>query len=89
MFLRAEDEHPIDPRKQGVIFAMYCPDVPALRGQLLAQGVDVSPITYPEYMPSGQIQLRDPDGYLISVNHWGDKEHEAWLKRIGASAEAK
>ena len=84
MFLRAEDDVVIDPGKQGVMLVMYTPDLPALREKLLANNVRVSAIERPPYMPSGRVCLRDPDGYFISVNHWGDKEHTAWLKRIGA-----
>jgi uncharacterized iron-regulated protein len=36
---------------------MYTPDLPALRRQLIAQGVDVSPIRHPEYMPSGEVSI--------------------------------
>jgi catechol 2,3-dioxygenase-like lactoylglutathione lyase family enzyme len=83
MFLRAEDEHRVDPRQQGVLFYMYTPDLAGLREQLAAQGIDVSPIQYPEYMPSGEVNLRDPDGYCVIIGHWGEAEHSAWLKRIG------
>jgi hypothetical protein len=55
----------------------------ALREQLLAGGVAVPSISYPGYMPSGEIQLRDPDGYFVLVAHWGKTEQEAWEKRIG------
>ncbi len=80
MFLLAEK--PVDASKQAFILAMYTPDLPALREHLLANDVQVPPITYPEYMPSGQITFPDPDGYLIGINHWGDAEHLAWFKEI-------
>jgi catechol 2,3-dioxygenase-like lactoylglutathione lyase family enzyme len=81
MFLRAE--HDVDPKAQGVLFYMYTPDLPALRAELVAQGISVSPIERPEYMPSGEVNLRDPDGYCVVIGHWGEAEHTAWLKRIG------
>jgi hypothetical protein len=81
MFLRSEE--PIDPSAQAIILCMYTPDLVGLREHLLANGVQGPPITYPEYMPSGQINISDPDGYRISINHWGKAEHEAWEKRIG------
>jgi catechol 2,3-dioxygenase-like lactoylglutathione lyase family enzyme len=84
MFLRAEHEHQIDPRQQGVLFYMYTPELAGLREQLLAQRIDVSPIQHPEYMPSGEVNLRDPDGYSVVIGHWGEAEHSAWLTRIGA-----
>ena len=39
-------------------------------------------------MPSGHIMLRDPDGYAVGVNQWGDAEHDAWLKRLEAKRAA-
>lgn len=80
MFLLAEET--IDASVQSILLAMYTADLPALREHLLDNGVDVPPITYPGYMPSGQITLRDPDGYILGVNHWGDKEHATWLKNL-------
>jgi len=62
---------------------MYTPDLSGLREQLLASAVKVPPIEHPEYMPSGEICIADPDGYVIRVAHWGKAEHEAWEKRIG------
>ncbi len=80
MFLLAEET--VDASSQSILLAMYAPDLPALREHLLANGVNAPPITYPEYMPSGQITLHDPDGYIVGINHWGDAEHEAWLKSV-------
>lgn len=82
MFLRAEPEHPVEPNKQAVFFVMYTPDLPPFREHLIANGIKVPPIFYPEYMPSGSIEFRDPDGFLVCVHHWGKKEHEEWLKHI-------
>lgn len=79
MFLRAEE--PVD-QGASVPLYMYTPDLAALRDHLLANGVDVPPISHPQYMPSGEICIRDPDGYTILVAHWGETEHSAWLKRI-------
>ena len=77
MFLRAEDEIPGTPGQRPP-FYMYSPDMPALREQLLAEGVATGPISYPPYMRSGEICLTDPDGYTVFVGHWGDAEHEKW-----------
>jgi catechol 2,3-dioxygenase-like lactoylglutathione lyase family enzyme len=82
MFLRAEE--PVDASAQAVSLYMYTPDLAGLREHLLANGVKVPPIRCPEYMPSGEILIRDPDGYTIFVGHWGESEHEEWLKRIDA-----
>ena len=81
MFLRAEE--PLVASAQAVLLCMYTPDLTGLREQLLASGVKVPPIRYPEYMRSGEINIADPDGYAIVVSHWGKSEQEAWEKRIG------
>ena len=82
MFLRAEE--PLDARAQGVLLYMYTPDLTALRDHLLAEGVPVPPIRYPEYMPSGEIGIADPDGYAILVAHWGRPEQDALTQRTAA-----
>ena len=69
MFLRAD--HPFDASGQFVYLAMYTPDLPGLREHLIANGVKVPEIKYPEYMPSGAIEMKDPDGYQLGINHWG------------------
>src|SRR4051812_43547144 len=58
MFLLAET--PVDGRKQSVMFAMYTSDLPSFRDNLLAGGIEAPLITYPDYMPSGTVELRDP-----------------------------
>lgn len=87
MFLLAEEDAP--PAAHAVLFVMYTPDLPALREHLLSSGVDAPAIGYPEYSPSGSLDLRDPDGNLVSIVHWSDKEHEVWERerkvRIAAS----
>jgi catechol 2,3-dioxygenase-like lactoylglutathione lyase family enzyme len=64
------DDKPVDPAQQSVVFYMYTPDLPALRDQLVAGGLEVSPIRFPEYMPGGEIALTDPDGYQVLIGHW-------------------
>jgi catechol 2,3-dioxygenase-like lactoylglutathione lyase family enzyme len=86
MFLRAEDDDRVDPTNQGVMFYMYTPDLPAFREKLVADGVEVSEIKRPPYMPSGEVYLKDPDGFVVGVGHWSDKEHAEWLKRIGRTS---
>jgi len=34
---------------------------------LRGDGIGVPPISYPGYMPSGEITLNDPDGYAVLV----------------------
>jgi len=80
MFLAAEE--PVDRHKQGIFLCLYCDDLPALREHLLANGVKVSQINRPPYMPSGEISVPDPDGYGVFVCHWSGTEHQAWLKSV-------
>jgi hypothetical protein len=64
------------------MFCMYTRDLAALREQLLASGVKVPPIHYPEYMPSYEFNITDPDGFHIAIMNWGKPEQKAWEKRI-------
>src|SRR6516165_403477 len=74
MFVRARE--PADPSAQAVLLYMYTPDLAALREHLLRNGLKVSPIRWPAYMPSGEIRIDDPDGYAILIAHWGKSEQE-------------
>lgn len=62
---------PVTASEQAVLFYLYSPDLIALREHLLAAGVKVSAITYPEYMPKGEIRLEDPDGYVLLIGQAG------------------
>jgi catechol 2,3-dioxygenase-like lactoylglutathione lyase family enzyme len=89
MLLRAEEPLlPFEPGKVPVLFVLYSPDLAGLRAELLAQGVTVSAIKRPDYMPSGTMHLSDPDGFSIEICHWGDAEHAAWLERIGRAPQS-
>ena len=65
MFARASD--PVIASQQAVLFYLYSSDLIALREHLLASGVKVSPIAYPDYMPKGEIRVEDPDGYVLLI----------------------
>ena len=65
MFARASE--PVIASQQAVLFYLYSPDLIALREHLLAKSVKVSPLTYPEYMPKGEIRVEDPDGYCLLI----------------------
>lgn len=80
MFLLAEEPTADDHRS--VLFYLYTNDLPGFRDQLIASGVTVPAIRYPDYMPSGEIMLKDPDGYTVFVGHWGKKEQQEWEKHL-------
>ena len=71
--------------QSGLAVGLGTPVFAALRRErLVANGIKVPAINYPEYMPSGKINIADPDGYHIEIAHWGKSEQEAWEKRLDA-----
>jgi hypothetical protein len=62
---------PVIASQPAVLFYLYSPDLIALRKHLFASGVKVSGITYPEYMPKGEIRAEDPDGYVLLIGQIG------------------
>jgi catechol 2,3-dioxygenase-like lactoylglutathione lyase family enzyme len=69
MFARASE--PVVASQQAVLFYLYSPNLIALRDHLLAFGVRVSAITYPDYMPKGEVRVEDPDGYCLLIGQAG------------------
>jgi hypothetical protein len=63
--------HPSRPSRQAVWFYLCSPGLIALHQHLLSSGVKVSPITHPEYMPTGEIRLQDADGYALLIGQAG------------------
>ncbi|HZR25379.1 MAG TPA: VOC family protein [Vicinamibacterales bacterium] len=54
-----------------VLFYVYVSDLPSLRAQLIANGVRVGDIVYPEYLPEGECGVTDPDGYALMLAQAG------------------
>lgn len=69
MFARASE--PVIASQQAVLFYLYSPHLIALRDHLLGSGVRVSAITYPDYMPKGEVRVEDPDGYCLLIGQAG------------------
>jgi hypothetical protein len=82
MFLRGEDGHRAIPEQQGIMLVLYTAELAALREQLVAAAEKPTEIQKPAWMPSGHLMVRDPDGYRVGINQWGDAEHEAWLAEL-------
>lgn len=57
----------INADAQEALFYLYAADLPTLRRQLLAAGVDASEISYPDYLPDGEMRVPDPDGYTLMI----------------------
>ena len=69
MFARASA--PIISGEQAVLFYLYTSNLIALRERLIAAGVTVSSIAYPDYMPKGEIRIEDPDRYVLLIGQAG------------------
>ena len=65
--LLAPASAPVDPAAQAALVYMYVADVVALRKRLTAVGITVTDVTYPDYMPNGEIGVVDPDGYCVLI----------------------
>jgi hypothetical protein len=61
------DGDAIDPAGQGVLFYLYSSNLPALREQILAEGIDVGEIVDGTPGPKQEMRLTDPDGYVLMV----------------------
>jgi catechol 2,3-dioxygenase-like lactoylglutathione lyase family enzyme len=60
-------ERPPAPDAYQVLYYHYATNLPATRDQLMAAGVKVSEITYPEYLPAGEFSTEDPDGHRLMI----------------------
>jgi DNA-binding MarR family transcriptional regulator len=58
---------PIVPAAQQIHFYCWTDDLAALHQRLIAEGLAPSAISNPDNMKEGEFNLRDPDGYLITV----------------------
>jgi Glyoxalase/Bleomycin resistance protein/Dioxygenase superfamily len=69
MFARASEA--VIASQQAVLFYLYSPNLVGLREYQISAGVRVSSITYPDYMPKGEIRVEDPDGYTLLIGQAG------------------
>ena len=65
-------DRPLHPEAQDVLFYLYANDLVALRETLIANGVKCSAITYPPYLPKGEFQMQDLDGYCLMIAQASD-----------------
>jgi hypothetical protein len=56
----ARADEPVIPGQQAVLFYAYCDDVPALRGRLIAEGIEAGPIQCPFYALRGEFRVQNP-----------------------------
>lgn len=64
------DDELEDGPKPAVVFYHYTNDLVSLRQQLIDSGEKVSDITYPIYMPDGEVCMNDPDGYCLLIGQY-------------------
>ena len=67
LMLTAQSES--NAAKHTVIFYLYAEDVPAARASLVEAGLNPGAITTPFYAPQGELDLVDPDAYIVIVSH--------------------
>ncbi len=53
--------------EQRIFFYLYVHDVGAFREQVIGAGIDAGPLTHPFYLPIGEFEVHDPDGYAVMI----------------------
>lgn len=67
----ARSNHSINIEVQEILFYLYATDLKLLRQALVTIGMRVGEIRYPDYLPRGEFQMRDPDGYCLMIAQSG------------------
>jgi hypothetical protein len=67
--LREEHSPPVTPGT--TVFYLYAADVTSMHAMLAANGVRHGAIAFPDYMPKGEFDVWDPDGYKLTVAQAG------------------
>ena len=55
------------PGGRGFLLYLYAADLPALRARMIAQGLNPGEISYPDYLPDGELQIVDPDQHTLMI----------------------
>ena len=63
----AEADAAVDPGAQAVLFYLYTRDLDGLRARLVSDGVPAGEITTGNPGPDRQMDVVDPDGYVLMV----------------------
>ena len=66
LMLHKTDEA-IIPSEQRIFFYLYVQNVAAFRDQVIAVGIVAGPLTHPFYLPLGEFEVHDPDGYAVMI----------------------
>jgi catechol 2,3-dioxygenase-like lactoylglutathione lyase family enzyme len=60
-------DQPVEAKAQRAMFYLYAEDLKALHAKLESAGIKVGGIEYPFYLPKGEFQMFDPDGYVVNI----------------------
>ena len=60
---------PVVAKQHTVLFYVYTDDVAAARESLVEASLNPGAITTPFYAARGELQLIDPDGYVVMITH--------------------
>ena len=67
----SRNEETIRIRPHEFVLYLYVADLVALRNELIASGMTAGNIEYPDYLPKGEFETRDPDSYCVMVAQAG------------------
>jgi hypothetical protein len=71
VLMLSKSRAPIAAKEQRVLFYLYTRDLKTLREKLLSDGIEAPPIVKREYMERGEIEITDPDGYVVLIGEDG------------------
>ena len=66
-FMVSRSERALGPSLRDILFYLYATDLVGLRRQLVAAGQKPGAIQYPDYLPNGEFEILDPDGYCLML----------------------
>jgi catechol 2,3-dioxygenase-like lactoylglutathione lyase family enzyme len=69
MLTRGHDA--LSAKGHSVLLYLYVADLVTLRESLIEKGMKVGQISYPDYLPKGEFEIEDPDGYCLMVAQSG------------------
>lgn len=52
---------------KGFLLYLYATDLTALRSRMVANGLNPGAVSYPDYLPDGELQILDPDGHTLMI----------------------
>jgi hypothetical protein len=56
-----------DLANSGTLYYLYAANLVSLREKLIAAGFEPGALTYPDYLPKGECEIKDPDGHTLML----------------------